>query len=107
STALPEREADRAERLSGAYFFFFLAAFFFATGSPPRVSGCRRGHASGARRPVSSGKCYIRGTKGSSAPTSGADAHGDAATEQRLTPTGAGDTVSANRRQLTSGEAHL
>jgi len=35
-SALPEREADRAERLRGAYFFFFFAAFFFAaTISPP------------------------------------------------------------------------
>jgi hypothetical protein len=34
-SALPEREADRAEALRGAYFFFFLAAFFFAIRSPP------------------------------------------------------------------------
>jgi len=35
-SALPEREADRAEtRLGRAYFFFFLAAFFFAIDSPP------------------------------------------------------------------------
>jgi hypothetical protein len=34
-SALPEREADRAdERLRGAYFFFFFA-FFFAISSPP------------------------------------------------------------------------
>lgn len=39
STALSEREADRAERRRGAYFFFFLAAFFFATSSPPFWSG--------------------------------------------------------------------
>jgi hypothetical protein len=36
-------KADRAERLSGAYFFFFFAAFFFlATDSPPsRGAGLR------------------------------------------------------------------
>ena len=50
-TALPEREADRAERLTGAYFFFFLAAFFFATSSPPSGYGYHLGHASGGAAP--------------------------------------------------------
>jgi hypothetical protein len=46
-SALPEREADRAERLVGAYFFFFLAGFFFATSSPPSGVGCCQAHARG------------------------------------------------------------